>query len=102
MSILLLLLLGGWQISLGNLTSSEFVSYVSSVGFLIDPIAHITSNYNEFKQGEASVDRVFELIAIQPTVREKPDAIALPPQLLAKSNIATSVLLISVNQSSRT
>ncbi len=79
MSILLLLLLGGWQISLGNLTSSEFVSYVSSVGFLIDPIAHITSNYNEFKQGEASVDRVFELIAIQPTVVEKPDAIALPP-----------------------
>jgi ATP-binding cassette subfamily B protein len=46
---------------------------------LIDPIAHITSNYNEFKQGEASVDRVFELIAIQPTVSEKPDAIALPP-----------------------
>lgn len=79
MSILLLLLLGGWQISLDNLTSSEFVSYVSSVGFLIDPIAHITSNYNEFKQGEASVDRVFELMAIQPTVVEKPDAIALPP-----------------------
>lgn len=78
-SILLLLLLGGWQISLNNLTSSEFVSYVSSVGFLIDPIAHITSNYNEFKQGEASVDRVFELMAIQPTVREKPDAIVLPP-----------------------
>jgi ATP-binding cassette, subfamily B, bacterial len=79
MSILLLLLLGGWQISQGNLTSSEFVSYVSSVGFLIDPIAHITSNYNEFKQGEASVDRVFELMAIQPTVVEKSQAIALPP-----------------------
>lgn len=79
MSILLLLLLGGWQISLGNLTSSEFVSYVSSVGFLIDPIAHITSNYNEFKQGEASVDRVFELMAIQPTVVEKSQAIPLPP-----------------------
>ncbi len=79
MSILLLLLLGGWQISLDNLTSSEFVSYVSSVGFLIDPIAHITSNYNEFKQGEASVDRVFELLAIQPTVVEKSQAIPLPP-----------------------
>jgi ATP-binding cassette subfamily B protein len=79
MSILLLLLLGGWQISLDNLTSSEFVSYVSSVGFLIDPIAHITSNYNEFKQGEASVDRIFELMAIRPTVVEKAQAIALPP-----------------------
>jgi len=78
-SVLLLLFLGGWQISVGNLTGSEFVSYLAAVGLLIDPIAHTTSNYNEFKQGEASVDRVFELLAIRPTVVEKPNAIALPP-----------------------
>ena len=78
-SVLLLLFLGGWQISQGNLTGSEFVSYVAGVGLLIDPIAHTTTNYNEFKQGEASVDRIFELIAIRPTVVEKPQAIALPP-----------------------
>jgi ATP-binding cassette subfamily B protein len=78
MSVLLLFLLGGWQISQGNLTGSSFVSYVAAVALLIDPIAHITSNYNEFKQSEASVDRIFELVEIQPTVVEKPDAIALP------------------------
>ena len=78
MSVLLLFLLGGWQISLGNLTGAEFVSYIAGVGLMIDPIAHITSNYNDFKQGEASVDRIFELFAIQPTVVEKPDAIKLP------------------------
>lgn len=77
-SVLLLFLLGGWQISQGNLTSSQFVSFLAAVGLWIDPIAHITSNYNEFKQGEASVDRIFELLAIQPTVVEKKDAIALP------------------------
>jgi len=33
------------------------------VALLIWPIAHITSNYNEFKQGGASVDRIFELVA---------------------------------------
>lgn len=79
MSVLLLFLLGGWQISLGNLTGAKFVSYIAGVGLMIDPIAHITSNYNDFKQGEASVDRIFELFAIQPTVVEKPDAINLPP-----------------------
>jgi len=78
-SVLLLLFLGGWQISVDNLTGSEFVSYLAAVGLLIDPIAHTTSNYNEFKQGEASVDRIFELVAIRPTVVEKPNAIALPP-----------------------
>ncbi|MBD1920716.1 ABC transporter ATP-binding protein [Microcoleus sp. FACHB-831] len=77
-SVLLLLFLGGWQISKGNLTGAGFVSYIAGAGLLIDPIAHITSNYNEFKQGQASVDRIFELVAIQPTVVEKPDAEVLP------------------------
>jgi ATP-binding cassette, subfamily B, bacterial len=78
MSVLLLLFLGGWQIAIGNLTSSSFVSYLAGVGLLIDPIAHITSNYNDFKQGEASVDRIFELTAIQPQVLEQEDARILP------------------------
>ncbi|MBW4641126.1 MAG: ABC transporter ATP-binding protein/permease [Gloeocapsa sp. UFS-A4-WI-NPMV-4B04] len=79
LSILLLLCIGGWQIAQDNLTVEKFFSYLAAVVSLLDPIAHVTNNYNEFKQGEASVDRVFELVAIQPTVLEKADAIALPP-----------------------
>lgn len=78
MSVLLLFLLGGWQISRDNLTGAEFVSYIAAVALLIDPISLTTSNYNEFKQGEASVDRVFELMAMQPSIQEEPGAIALP------------------------
>jgi ATP-binding cassette subfamily B protein len=78
LSVLLLLLLGGWQISQKNLTAEEFGSYVVAVAMLIDPIAHLTDNYNEFKQGQASVDRIFELVAIRPAVIEKPGAIVLP------------------------
>ncbi|MBD2021844.1 ABC transporter ATP-binding protein [Leptolyngbya sp. FACHB-36] len=77
--LLLLLLLGGWQVSQSNLTGGEFVSYLTAVVMLIDPISLVTSNYNEFKQGEASVDRIFELLAIHPTVIEKPDAASMPP-----------------------
>ena len=79
MSVIFLFFLGGWQISQNNLTGSEFISYVTAVAMLIDPISHITSNYNEFKQGEASVERIFALMDIQPTVVESKDAIALPP-----------------------
>jgi ATP-binding cassette subfamily B protein len=53
------------------------VSYIAAVAMLIDPISLVTSNYNEFKQGEASVDRIFELLQLRPSVVEKPDAIAL-------------------------
>ncbi len=77
-SILLLLLLGGWQIAQGNLTGTEFGSYAVAVAWLIDPIAHLPENYNEFKQAEASVDRIFELLHIEPAVVEQPNAQPLP------------------------
>ncbi|HEY9751490.1 MAG TPA: ABC transporter ATP-binding protein [Coleofasciculaceae cyanobacterium] len=78
MCLLLLLLLGGWQVSRNNLTGGGFVSYLTAVLMLIDPIALVTSNYNEFKQGEASIERVFELLEIEPEVIDKPNAVALP------------------------
>jgi len=79
LSALSLLIVGAWQISQNNLTVANFFSYLAAAALLIDPIGHTTNNYNEFKQGEASVDRVFELMAIRPTVIEKINAIALPP-----------------------
>jgi ATP-binding cassette subfamily B protein len=78
-SIMLLFLIGGWQIALGHLTGQEFISYLAAVALLLHPIDLVTSQYNEFKQAEASVDRIFELMAIPPTLTEKTDAIALPP-----------------------
>ncbi|MGV2828782.1 ABC transporter ATP-binding protein [Myxosarcina sp. GI1(2024)] len=74
MSVVFIFLLGAWQISQENLTGSEFVSYLAGVALLIDPISHLTSNYNEFKQGQASVDRIFELLAIKPIVVDRQGA----------------------------
>ncbi|TRV13742.1 MAG: ABC transporter ATP-binding protein [Microcystis wesenbergii Mw_MB_S_20031200_S109] len=79
LGVIFLFFLAGWQISQKNLTGIDFVSYVAAVAMLIDPIAHITSNYNQFKQGQASMDRIFELLAILPTITEKPNAIELSP-----------------------
>jgi ATP-binding cassette, subfamily B, bacterial len=77
-SIMFLFVLAGWQISLGHLTSSVFVSYMIAIALLIDPIAITTGNYNDIKQSEASVDRVFELFNIPVTIIERSDAIELP------------------------
>jgi ATP-binding cassette, subfamily B, bacterial len=74
LSFLLLLFFATSQISAGNLTVGKFFSYLSGAGLLIDPVGHITNNYNLFKEAEASLDRVFELIAIKPAVVEKSNA----------------------------
>lgn len=77
-SILLIFVLAGWQISLGRLTMPDFIGYLTSVGLMIDPISRLTATFNELKQTEASVDRIFELLAVSPTITEKPNAIVLP------------------------
>ncbi|MBF1988644.1 ABC transporter ATP-binding protein [Fischerella thermalis] len=77
-SIMLLFLLGGWQISQGNLTAQGFISFLAAVALLIQPIDLMISNFNEYKQTEASVERIFELMTRQPSLNEKPDAKELP------------------------
>lgn len=77
--VLCILLVGTWQISLGNLTGSSFGSYVAAALMLIDPVNHFIHNYGQFKQGEASIDRIVELWQIEPAVRELPNARELPP-----------------------
>ncbi len=76
--VMMILLVGAWQISEGNLTGASFGSYVIAALMLIDPVNHVIINYGEFKQGEASVDRVIELLNIEPAVRELPTALELP------------------------
>jgi ATP-binding cassette subfamily B protein len=76
--VLLILLVGTWQISEGNLTGASFGSYVAAALMLIDPVNHFIHNYGEFKQGEASVDRIVEILDIKPAVRELPNAGEMP------------------------
>ncbi len=69
-----LFFLGVWLIAGGKLKPEEFGSYCIAVTMLIDPINLLASNYNEFKQGEASVDRIYELIDLKPSIAELPGA----------------------------
>ncbi|NER83795.1 MAG: ABC transporter ATP-binding protein [Leptolyngbya sp. SIO1D8] len=77
-SIMLLFFLGGWQIAQGNLTPQTFVSFLAAIALLLHPIDLVTQHYNEFKQTEASVERVFDLTETLPSLTEKPNAIPLP------------------------
>lgn len=79
MSVLGVFWIGGWQISQGNLTGSQFLGFIAGVAMLIDPIVHITNNYSELKQGEASVERIFELLDIRSQVCDLPESKPLPP-----------------------
>jgi len=74
MSVLFLFWLGSVQIHHGWLTAGEFVAFAAAVALLFDPITITTSNYNEYKQGQASLERLWELLALVPQVQESPTA----------------------------
>ena len=74
--ILTVLLLGAARIQAGGLNSQGFSSYVAALLMLIDPISHLTTNFNEFQQGQASLRR---LRAIEAEPVEAPDRATAKP-----------------------
>ena len=59
--ILTVLALGASRIQSGALNSQEFSSYFAALLMLIDPISHLTTNFNELQQGQASLRRLQEI-----------------------------------------
>lgn len=70
LGIATVLVLAAARISNGDLNSEGLSSYLTGLIVLIDPIAHLTTNYNEFQQGQASLRR---LRAIEREPSEAPD-----------------------------
>ena len=59
--ILAVLLMGAARIQSGDLNGQGFSSYVAALLMLIDPISHLTTNFHEFQQGQASLRRLREI-----------------------------------------
>ncbi len=68
--ILAILGLGAARINLGLLTSQEFSSFFAAILMLIDPISHVSTNFNDYKQAEASIRRL-KNINLEPVEDDK-------------------------------
>ena len=55
------LVLAAIRISSGDLAVPDLITYLTGLVLLIDPIAHVTANYNEFQQGQSSLSRLREI-----------------------------------------
>ena len=77
--ILAVLLIGAARIQAGGLDSQGFSSYVAALLMLIDPISHLTTNFNEFQQGQASLRRLREIEREPVEPPDRPGALPLGP-----------------------
>ena len=78
--ILTILTIGTFRIQSSGITNEEFGSYFTALLMLIDPISHITTNYNELKQGQASLRRLNE-ITTNPTELSKSNKGIIPDSI---------------------
>ena len=77
--ILAVLLIGALRIGSRAIDAQGFSSYVAALLMLIDPIGHLTQNFNEFQQGQASLRRLREIEAEPVECPDRPDARPLGP-----------------------
>ncbi|XP_011094316.1 ABC transporter B family member 29, chloroplastic [Sesamum indicum] len=64
-------------VSSGIFNFFTMVSFITSLVLLIDPIQGVGKAYNELKQGEPAIERLFNLTLFKSQVIEKPDAVDL-------------------------
>jgi len=71
--------LGGEQVIGGSLSIGELVAFTSYLSFLLLPVFILGSTITSLSQSVASAHRVFEIIDTPIEVKDKPDAVILPP-----------------------
>ncbi|MDD5170136.1 MAG: ABC transporter transmembrane domain-containing protein, partial [Syntrophales bacterium] len=71
------ILYGGYQVIQGNSTPGTFFSFLAALIMLYEPVKRLTNVNNTMQQGIAGAQRVFEIIDMEPEVRNKPEATEL-------------------------
>ncbi|MDX2271998.1 MAG: ABC transporter ATP-binding protein [Cyanobacteriota bacterium] len=78
MSLLVLLVAGSPLIAAGRLTLGDFSALTLYVERLVFPTALLGFTITAYQRGQVSLDRVGELLAIQPTITDPLGAVPLP------------------------
>jgi ATP-binding cassette subfamily B protein len=74
-----ILIYGGNQVLDGDITIGVLVSFTLYLGSFFDPIQQLSQLYTTYQAGMAALDKIFDLLDEEPEVRDKENAIDLPP-----------------------
>jgi len=68
---------GSYLIVNGDITSGNFVSFITALILLYSPIKSIGKNYNAMQVSFLAIERVVEILETEPTIFDKPNAVTL-------------------------
>ena len=70
---------GGYEVVNGDITAGAFVAFLTYAVNLANPVKRLSRIYGNLQKAMAAVDRVFGVIDLEETIKDKPDACVLPP-----------------------
>jgi len=72
-----ILLYGGLQAIDGNVTVGVLVAFVAALNNFFDPIQQLSQVYTTYQSGMAALDKIFNLLDVEPDLVDAPDAVEL-------------------------
>jgi len=72
-----ILLYGGFQVIDGSVTVGVLVAFVAALNGFFDPIQQLSHVYTTYQSGMAALDKIFDLLDVQPDLVDAPGAIEL-------------------------
>ncbi len=76
-AIALLLVVVAWRLSNGTTTLANFMALMAGFGVISQPARNLGKTFAMAKQGEAALDRVFEILDLQSTIKDPAKPVAL-------------------------
>lgn len=68
---------GGYKVITGSSTAGTFFSFMAAVLMLYDPVKKLSGLNNAVQQGLAAADRVFDIMEMEPGIKERKDPITI-------------------------
>ena len=70
---------GSYLITSKTITAGDFVAFMTALLMLYTPIKNIGNNFNAVQLSLMAIERVFEILDTPITIKDKKDAVDLPP-----------------------
>lgn len=89
---------GSYLIVNGDITSGNFVSFITALILLYTPIKSIGKNYNAMQVSFLAIERVVEILETEPTIFDKPNAVTLKG---VKKALISTMFILNIRKACR-
>ncbi|MFY9265596.1 MAG: ABC transporter ATP-binding protein [Solirubrobacterales bacterium] len=79
LALAVILIFGGYRVLEGDLLIGTLVLFAGYMANFFDPIQQLSQLYTQYQSGMAAMDKIFDLLAEQPDVFDRPGAATLGP-----------------------